>query len=242
MVSPFYFENQSLQNLLRNSRLVIFDMNGLMIDDEEYQLKSVNMTLNEFGLKLSESYWIKYCLGKRADEYYPEILTKNRIDAAKYSVPLLVKTKNRLYRDLVKGSLKNIVRPGVLPLIDYLSCNREHQTALVTSALSDEIETVIGKNALGLEHTFKYIVSGSNVVKCKPDPQAYIKVSELSGMNPAKCLVFEDSEPGVTAAYYAGMRCIAVPNRFTANQHFENADCVIDNLTSRARLLLNLSP
>jgi beta-phosphoglucomutase-like phosphatase (HAD superfamily) len=237
MYNPYYFKERSLGNLLKTSRLVVFDMNGLMIDDEEYQLKSVNLTIREFGVILSESYWIKKCLGKRADEYYPQIMKNFKIDTGKYSVPALVNKKNRLYRDLVSGSVIKIVRPGVISFINYLLRYSIHQTALVTSALSDEIATVIGSSGLGLEDAFKYVISGSDVEKCKPDPQAYMKVSELSGIGPAQCLVFEDSEPGINAAYGAQMRSIAVPNRFTSNQDFTNAEYVIDSLRREARVL-----
>ncbi|HEB29540.1 MAG TPA: hypothetical protein ENI15_01525, partial [Spirochaetes bacterium] len=65
----------------------------------------------------------------------------------------------------------------------------------------------------------------------------YIKVSELSGVHPASCLVFEDSETGINAAFNAKMRCVAVPNRYTADQYFKNADHVVDNLTSDAQIL-----
>jgi HAD superfamily hydrolase (TIGR01509 family) len=212
-------------------------MNGLMIDDEEFQLRSVNMTLGNFGIILNENYWIENCLGRRADEYYPDILKQHEVDTDKYSIPLLVKTKNSQYHDLITGSVKSIVRPGVLPFIDFISHNNDRKTALVTSALSEEIDTVIGKNALDLRGTLKYIVSGSDVLNSKPDPEAYQKVSELSGTHPSSCLVFEDSETGVNAAFNAKMSCVAVPNRYTAGQNFKNAVHVVYNLTSDAQIL-----
>ncbi|HEB30412.1 MAG TPA: HAD family phosphatase [Spirochaetes bacterium] len=234
---PYYFKDHTLQHLFKNTRLFIFDMNGLMIDDEEFQLRSVNMTLRDLSIKLNENYWIENCLGRRADEYYPDILKKHNVDMDKYSIPILVKTKNCLYCDLITGSVKSIVRPGVLSFIDFISHNNDRKTALVTSALLEEIETVIGKKALDLKKILKYIVSGSDVVNSKPDPEAYIKVSELSGVHPASCLVFEDSETGINAAFNAKMRCVAVPNRYTADQYFKNADHVVDNLTSDAQIL-----
>jgi len=237
MYLPYYFKNRTLQNLLKDTSLFIFDMNGLMIDDEEFQLRSVNITLRDFGIKRSENYWIENCLGKRTDEYYPDILKQHDVDMDRSSIPALVKTKNSQYHDLIAGSVKSMVRPGVLQIIDFLSYNNDCKTALVTSALPEEIETVIGKNALDLKESLKHIVSGSDVVNCKPDPESYLKVSVLSGVHPSSCLVFEDSETGVNAAFSAKMRCVAVPNRYTAGQNFINAGYVVDNLTSDAQIL-----
>lgn len=49
-------------------------------------------------------------------------------------------------------------------------------------------------------------------------------------INPVECLVLEDAEAGVAAAKVAGMKAIAVPNRFTKNHDFSKADLVVHSL------------
>lgn len=232
-----YFNNQYLQSLLINAGLIILDMNGLIIDDESIQLRSVNHTLQHFGLHVNEEYWINNCVGKRADVYLPRILLENGVPGREYSIADLVKEKNKHYHCLITHNIKELVRPGVYTFINFLSRSTYCKAALATSALPDEIETVLGVNALNLKNRFQFIVAGSDVKNSKPDPEIYKKVSELSDVQPQYCLVFEDSEPGVTASYRAGMPCIAVPNRFTATQNFNHARCIIDTMTPNAEII-----
>ncbi|MCK5094160.1 MAG: HAD family phosphatase [Spirochaetes bacterium] len=232
-----YFNNRYLQSLLINARLIILDMNGLIIDDESIQLRSVNQTLQPCGLHINEAYWINNCVGKRADAYLLRILLENGVRDKKYSITDLVKEKNKHYHSLITHNINKMVRSGVYTFINFLSRSTYFKTALATSALPDEIETVLGENALNLKNIFQYIVTGSDVINSKPDPEIYKKVSELSDIQPQYCLVFEDSEPGVTAAFHAGMLCIAIPNRFTASQNFNHARCIIDNLTHAAKII-----
>jgi len=49
-------------------------------------------------------------------------------------------------------------------------------------------------------------------------------------MEPPRCVVIEDAQMGVEAAYFAGMKCIAVPNEHTASSDFSKATAVVSSL------------
>ena len=68
--------------------------------------------------------------------------------------------------------------------IDYLSMNSNTDLALCTSALYDEIETILGSDGLGIRDRFAYIVSGADVKRSKPDPEIYSKLAAISGIVP----------------------------------------------------------
>jgi beta-phosphoglucomutase-like phosphatase (HAD superfamily) len=53
-----YFNNIQLNQMLENAHAVIFDMNGLIVDDEKLQLEAVNMTLEPYKIGISEDTWI----------------------------------------------------------------------------------------------------------------------------------------------------------------------------------------
>jgi len=231
-----YFQDDRLHTLLSTASIVVFDMNGLIIDDEPLQLESVNRALKAYGVTISEDLWMARCVGNRATDYFAWIRDEENIEA-EYSVPKLVQEKNAFYHTLVSKRVRDIVRPGVMDLFDHVSRSSDQEPALGTSAHPAEIETVLGAGGLNLLHGFKYIVSGDQVAKGKPDPEVYTKISRISGIEPRYCLVIEDSGTGVAAAFNAGMRCIAFPNSYTARQDFGRADVVVSSLQKGAETL-----
>ncbi|MDP6666799.1 MAG: HAD family phosphatase [Dehalococcoidia bacterium] len=82
------------------------------------------------------------------------------------------------------------------------------RVALVTSGESDYADGFL--RISGLADFFSCSVTLENVTRLKPDPQPYSKAAELLGVNPSECVVFEDSQPGFTAALAAGMYCVGV--------------------------------
>ncbi len=231
-----YFKNSFLHTALESASLVILDMNGLIVDDEELQLKSVNTALEPLSVRISEQYWIQSCVGKRADEYFRVIMTKHRIRSP-YSIDVLVEKKNAVYRRLITSCVQTVVRPGITDFIEYVSYHPRLKLALATSALPVEAETILGVKGLGLLNRFAFTATGRDVQKSKPNPEIYEYLTRKSGVPATSCLVFEDSKTGVTAVSNAGMKCIVVPNRFTEGQDFSAALCIIDNMTRNAVFL-----
>lgn len=100
--------------------------------------------------------------------------------------------------------------------------------AITSSAVRGSIEAILRR--FGLRDRFALIVDGSEVERGKPDPQAYRLTAEKLGVDPAHCIVFEDSTVGVTAAKSAGMFCVAVRNpRAQMRQELDAADVVLDS-------------
>jgi beta-phosphoglucomutase-like phosphatase (HAD superfamily) len=52
----------------------------------------------------------------------------------------------------------------------------------------------------------------------KPDPEIYLKVARKLERDPAACVAFEDSFPGINAARNAGMKCVAIASTFPLEQ------------------------
>src|SRR5262249_9229436 len=102
--------------------------------------------------------------------------------------------------------------------------------AIASSSTPEVIDALLG--ALGLGDVFSVRVSGEDpaVRHSKPAPDVYLLAAARLDVVPAACLAIEDSAPGVRAAKRAGMTCIAVPNRWTADQDFSEADVVLDSL------------
>lgn len=223
--------------MLDGCHLAVFDMNGLIVDDEEVQLESVNQVLSRLGLTIGEEYWIRNCVGSRAGEYFTRILEERGVDPGSVEVEELVAEKNARYHALVATRAPDLARPGVVELIEHLHCDTRRGLALATSANPEEIDSILGPGGLDLKSRFTWTVHGEEVHAGKPDPAVYLLVSEKSGVTPDRCLVFEDSGVGADSAAAAGMACIAAPNRFTRGQDFSGARYLVDNLTTEARVL-----
>lgn len=98
-------------------------------------------------------------------------------------------------------------RPGVQSLL------REAKHASVPMALVTNTARPLTTQALKTigEHFFDFSICGNEVSEGKPAPDIYLSAAAALGVNPDDCLVFEDSNAGMTAAYAAGCRVVGIP-------------------------------
>lgn len=97
--------------------------------------------------------------------------------------------------------------------------------AVTSSAVGSSIDATLRRFAL--RDLFALIVDGGDVVRGKPDPEAYLLTAERLRVHPDLCIVFEDSTVGVRAAKNAGMFCVAVRNpNAMMNQDLSAADVI----------------
>jgi HAD superfamily hydrolase (TIGR01509 family) len=124
--------------------------------------------------------------------------------------------KEARYRSLARGKVKPVRGlAAYLDLLEHLSL----PTALVTSADPVNIAFVLGE--LGMESRFALRVTGADVRRGKPDPEAFERGAALVGVPPGECLVHEDSPNGVKSAVSAGARVAALTTTTTAARLFE---------------------
>jgi sugar-phosphatase len=88
--------------------------------------------------------------------------------------------------------------------------------ALASSSPRRLIDVVVTR--FGLRSRFAVIHSAEDEPAGKPDPGIFLTTARLLGVEPARCVVFEDAAAGVAAAKAAGMRCVAVPERGDADE------------------------
>lgn len=74
---------------------------------------------------------------------------------------------------------------------------------------------------------FDAVVTGDDVERLKPAPDAYTRALDLLGLDPAEALAVEDSPPGLGAALAAGLRCVVVTNDYTVAGPFPGAAAVL---------------
>jgi HAD superfamily hydrolase (TIGR01509 family) len=80
--------------------------------------------------------------------------------------------------------------------------------AIGSAAIMDNIDFVIQN--MDIEHYFDVIISANDVEQSKPDPKTFLKCAEALSVDPADCLVFEDTPKGVECALNAGMDAVVI--------------------------------
>lgn len=213
-------------------KAIIFDFNGVIVDDEPLHLELFRKVLLEEGLFLSdEDYHEKY-LGYDDRACFIEVLCDNSRtpDAADdLFIQELIDRKAEYYRQAIQERM--LLFPGVVDLVRRSAA--EFPLAIASGALKSEIEWVLEQGEM--RDYFHVIVAAEDVSACKPDPEGYNKALEMlnaaliTELQPQECLVIEDSVAGVEAAKAAGMRCLAVTNSYKAEE-LRAADKVVNSL------------
>lgn len=203
---------------------IIFDVDGVVADTEALNAAaSVLMFRELYGAEvLAEDFRAFVGTG---DERYVEGV------AEKYGVvidtPAAVERRRaNFFRLLQDGPLPAMA--GVKELVAAAQADPEARVAVATSGNKDKQFPVIQGTGLRLEQ-FDVVVTGDDVTEKKPDPQIYLTTAARLGVEPARCVVFEDAPAGVAAAKAAGMRCIAVTSSVDADQ-LTAADLVVTSL------------
>ncbi len=129
--------------------------------------------------------------------------------------------------EIVKDLFQEVpLMSGVYELIECLF-KKGYLLGLATSSPMELVDIVFERFRLG--NFFKAVVVAEMAGKGKPAPNIYLKTAELLGVEPSRCLVFEDAINGLEAAKKAGMRCIMIPNNFAALENLAKADWIIES-------------
>jgi HAD superfamily hydrolase (TIGR01509 family) len=181
---------------------VFFDMDGLMVDSEpEWFLSEIEVT-KPFGYTWLETDQIA-CLGGPLSKVGQYMFDKcGHQNSPEYFTQTLIDTQVARMR----GNTPTM--PGAVKLVRELQ-SYGVKTALVSASPRNIVDAVLDNLGHDL---FPFSISSDDVVKTKPDPEAYLKAADMSGTNISNCLVFEDSITGMSAAIASGAYLIAVPH------------------------------
>jgi HAD superfamily hydrolase (TIGR01509 family) len=199
-------------------RAVLWDMDGTLIDSEEFHWISWRDTMAEEGIPITHEQFLS-SFGQRNDTILPKWLgaasTPQRIER-------ISNAKEELYRDLIRKHGMSPL-PGVFDWVRRLHEEGWLQ-AIASAAPRPNIEVVV--ESLETAHYFQANVSAEDVQKGKPDPEVYLLAASRVGASPDRSIVVEDAAAGVEAARSAGMRSIGV----SRNGKHLAADLVVGSL------------
>ena len=179
-------------------KAVLFDMDGVLIDSEEYMAKTGVRALKKYGIDAKESDFAEF-VGCGENRYVGGV-------AEKYGVPYRTEMKDYLYAcygEHVKEEAN--IPDGVLDVLHTLRA-RGYRLAVCSSA--DRVKVLMNLSAIGAEESlFDQLVTGTDIKNPKP----------------SECIVVEDAPSGIRAAHAAGIEAIGLATSFPADYLREQA-------------------
>ncbi|RPH36582.1 HAD family phosphatase, partial [bacterium] len=149
-----YFEDQAVENILKDARLAVFDLNGLILSDEPLQIAAVHSVLQRYGARFDEETWTRRFFGRRSSDYFSEIMRERGFSVTPALVKTLVAEKDRIYRALLGQHLHTSIFPGAMAFVRYLHGQGTKPLALATSASREELECAMGVAGLSMLNMF----------------------------------------------------------------------------------------
>jgi len=200
---------------------VIFDMDGVLVDNMEFHKKAWKKFIQKYSPDTDLEEFSRHFGKINADLIrilFPAGVSEEKIRA-------LADEKEVLYREIYAPHIS--LAPGLTGFLNSLKNDGAVMVA-ATSAPPPNVDFVMNKT--GLRNYFDGIVDSSRVRKGKPDPEIYRTASAEAGIPPERCLVFEDSYPGIESALRAGMKVIGVSTTHPADQ-LKGAEKIISDFT-----------
>jgi beta-phosphoglucomutase len=201
-------------------RAIIFDFNGVVLNDEPYHYRSMRDAVAELGIALTEEEYYRLYLPLDDRRCLKAIAGQHSVEFSSEQMDRALSRKSSRYLELLSEGYPFC--PGVREFIPKAAAR--YPLALASGARREEIASAL--SAAQLQVYFRVIVAGEEFVVGKPDPASYLQALEtlngsLNGpsapIRPPECLVIEDSIGGITGARAAGMACLAVAGTYPAS-------------------------
>ena len=198
-------------------RAIVFDLDGTLVQTEALKAISYARAAKQLKPELNEDDVIQRyddMIGRSREEVAEALVQRF---ALKVSWEQLVEGRMKVYDEMLADprTVKQQEYPYATGLLRKVK-SMGYPTALCT--MSHAPETAVVLRTLDIAGCFNVVVTRDMVSKPKPDPEIYRQAMGKLNVQPAECLVIEDSEPGVAAAVAAGTQVVVVPSDLTRDR------------------------
>lgn len=203
-------------------RAAIFDLDGTILDNNIYHLKSWLKYLESKKINITEEEFGKNISGRTNKDAVEYIFKRKMTDeeAMRYTLE-----KEAVYREMYAPLIQPVA--GLMDLLEFFS-KQKIRMAIATSGIQPNIDFMF--EYLAIEKYFDEVVNSAHIKTGKPDPEIYLTTARRLGLHPSQCIVFEDSFPGITSAKRAGMPVVALTTTHKRNE-LQEADLVINDFS-----------
>ncbi|MFG2728118.1 HAD family hydrolase [Streptomyces canus] len=202
-----------------HAEALLFDNDGTLVSSLESVHRCWTRWAEEFGITAEEFARVELH-GRPAVEIAADLLPADVVPRA------LARIEQLEVEDVPNGGVHLL--PGTRAFLDALPTDR---WAVVTSATRRLAEARL--EAVGILP--KTLVAADDVTRGKPDPEPYLLAARELGVDPARCVVFEDAPAGLRAGRAAGMTTVALTTTHQAREL--DADLVVENLSALSALV-----
>lgn len=202
----------------------IWDVDGTLVDTAELHFQAWVALAAEMRKPFTRADFAA-TFGKRNPEIIRQLFGDHW---SEQEIADLGYHKEELYKAAARRGVALL--PGVQPLLEGLHAAGFRQ-AIGSSAPRGNVDLILEMTRTG--SYFRAVASMEDTQRGKPDPEVFLVAAAKIGVDPARCLVFEDAVAGVQAARAGGMRCIAVSfvgHHPEAALRNAGADCVVKTL------------
>jgi beta-phosphoglucomutase family hydrolase len=189
---------------------LIFDMDGTLVHNMPIHNQAWHDTLAEAGVQIDLDEFNRATTGKKTPEILRMMLGPQLSDS---EMAYWGERKEALYRERFACCREPL--PGLLHLLEQAHI-LGIPMAVASAAPPDNIPFILDE--LDLRRHFQAVVGGHDVQHGKPDPEIFLKSARILGVEPARCLVFEDALAGIEAARRAGMEAVMICTTIDADE------------------------
>jgi beta-phosphoglucomutase len=215
-------------------RAILFDFNGVLVDDEPIHLEIFQRVLAEEGVALSaEDYNARY-LGLDDRGCFAAVLAAAGEPATVPRLMRLIARKASYYQERIRREGYPFF-PGAVELVEGLAAER-WMLGVVSGALREEVEGALRQ--AGVRDRFKVLITAEDVAEGKPSPEGYRRALEALNalpplperlLHPHEVLAVEDSPAGLAAAAELGLATLGLAHSYPAPR-LRGADAVVGSL------------
>jgi HAD superfamily hydrolase (TIGR01509 family) len=223
-----------VREIVRAWDLVIFDNDGVLVDSEPLANGVLAGLLTEHGYPISAEQCVRRFMGRT-------LATVRAAVEGDTGDPLPADFEHRYY-DLLFAEFRASLRP-VAGIEGVLAALEREGTPICVASSARHSKIRVSLSVAGLAHHFgNRVFSAQDVQRGKPAPDLFLHAAATCGVEPERCLVIEDSPPGVRAAKSAGMTVIGYVGLIASGELAEaGADVVIESMDDLVPAMAQLS-
>jgi HAD superfamily hydrolase (TIGR01509 family) len=215
-------------------KAVLFDFNGVIINDEPIHKQLIEQLLIEENLRPVPGEFQAVCLGRSDRVCLTELLKRRGRFVSETYLLQLMQRKAQAYQQHLEKINKLPTYPGLEDLI-FQARAKNLKLAIVSGAMRSEIELVLQR--INLTQDFSVLVAGDDIATSKPEPEGYLlAIERLNQLFPelqlqsTECIAIEDTLAGIQAAKTAKIPVVGVANTYPFHMMQRQANWAVDYL------------